>query len=347
MAPVPPVLLESRFEYAFGTIIFVCRWFCRWKTVGFKKWSCDDYFSISAWVWFTVMLAMLEYLATVGAAAGFTDAQRAALPPAMVQSFTKGGKAMYASFYFFIAFVWSLKGCLLGFYYRLTQGLKYHRYILIVAGCGVASFVGAILTQVLHCLPTEKNWQVIPNPGIECSAAINTNIAIATGNVATDAMLIVMPFFLLKDTKISIWRKIKIGFLLSLGVFVMAMSLLRCILTVESPTTVNSSSIWAMREGLVAIFAVNAPILNALFKNETWSRRPGTTMNAYSSSYGSRSRSKGSIMLSSGGDLESQAANKKAGIYKMTEIETSSKESTRELVEERIVPSNWASARPV
>lgn len=52
-------------------------------------------------------------------------------------------------------------------------------------------------------------------------------------------------------------------------------------------------------------------------------------------------------MLSSGGDLESQAANKKAGIYKMTEIETSSKESTRELVEERIVPSNWASARPV
>lgn len=38
----------------------------------------------------------------------------------MVESFKKGGKAMYASFYCFIAFVWSLKGCLLGFYYRLT-----------------------------------------------------------------------------------------------------------------------------------------------------------------------------------------------------------------------------------
>lgn len=59
-------------------------------------------------------------IATVGAAAGMTSAQRAALPPPMVESFKKGGKAMYASFYCFIAFVWSLKGCLLGFYYRLT-----------------------------------------------------------------------------------------------------------------------------------------------------------------------------------------------------------------------------------
>lgn len=315
--------------------------------MGFKKWSWDDYFSISAWLWFTILLAMVEYLATVGAAAGMTSAQRAALPPPMVESFKKGGKAMYASFYCFIAFVWSLKGCLLGFYYRLTQGLKYHRYIVIVAALAFVSFVGAVLTQVLHCLPTHKNWQVVPNPGLECSAAINTNIAIATGNVTTDAMLLIMPFFLLKDTKISMWRKIKIGFLLSLGLFVIAMSLVRCILTIDNPATVNASSIWAMREGLVAIFAVNAPILNALFKTETWSGRPGTAMNTYGSGYGSRSRSKGSIMLSSGGDLESQPVNKKAGIYKMMEIETSSKESTKELVDERVVPSNWGAPHRV
>lgn len=126
-----------------------------------------------------------------------------------------------------------------------SQGLKYHRYILIVAGCGVASFVGAILTQVLHCLPTEKNWQVIPNPGSKCprnpepsSGRAHSNLlsrvlrsdqhqhcnrngkcCVCLLNVPgkeciltehtnrTDAMLIVMPFFLLKDTKISIWRQ--------------------------------------------------------------------------------------------------------------------------------------------
>ncbi|EKG18135.1 hypothetical protein MPH_04667 [Macrophomina phaseolina MS6] len=153
MAPVPPVLLESRFEYAFGTIIFVCRWFCRWKTVGFKKWSCDDYFSISAWVWFTVMLAMLEYL----------EKNWQVIP---------------------------------------NPGSKCPRNPEPSSGRAHSNLLSRVLRsdQHQHCNRNGKCCVCLLNvPGKECILTEHTN--------RTDAMLIVMPFFLLKDTKISIWRQ--------------------------------------------------------------------------------------------------------------------------------------------
>lgn len=137
---VPVVLIESRTEFALGTIIFILRWFARWKTVGISKWYYDDWFSICAWCWYLVLIVMVEYLgkllplqeqigeisnssvllAVVGAAAGFTEEQREALDPTTRASYVKGGKAMFASFYCFICLVWGLKATLLGFYSRLT-----------------------------------------------------------------------------------------------------------------------------------------------------------------------------------------------------------------------------------
>jgi hypothetical protein len=85
------------------------------------------------------------------------------------------------------------------------------------------------------------------------------------------------------------------------------------------------------------MFAVNAPVLNNLFKSETWKTRhssggfasknwhPSQTNNTFSSAFSTKKK----------GDFE---------IYKMTNTETSSKESTSELVREQqdaAVPSEW------
>jgi len=52
-----------------------------------------------------------------------------------------------------------------------------------VAGISVAACIAAIITQTTHCLPLKRNWQILPDPGKECSAGIVINIVIAVGNV--------------------------------------------------------------------------------------------------------------------------------------------------------------------
>ncbi|KAF3042448.1 hypothetical protein E8E12_009556 [Didymella heteroderae] len=263
-------VIECRAEYAVGTAIFAVRWFARWKTTGFKGFIWDEAFAFSAWTFFTLIYAMVELLAIVGAPIAFTQEQREALPDSRKKSMREGAKAMFASFFFLIMMVWSLKGCLVMIFLRLTKNTRLHGYVLVVAAISVVSCLAAIITQFTHCLPLHHNWQILPDPGKECSAGVVINIIIAVGNVLTDALLLVVPVSVLKDVQTAMWRKIKIGFLLSLGVFVMGMAIARCILSLGSSVQVALASVWAQREAIVSIFAVNAPVINALLKVETW-----------------------------------------------------------------------------
>jgi hypothetical protein len=65
-----------------------------------------------------------------------------------------------------------------------------------------------------------------------------------------DVMLLVVPIWMLKDAKISLWRKIWVIFLLSLGLFVMGMAIARCILSIGTSVQVALSSVWAQREAV-------------------------------------------------------------------------------------------------
>jgi hypothetical protein len=56
----------------------------------------------------------------MGAPIAMTQEQREALPPAMRKSMREGAKGMFASFYFLIFLVWSLKGSLIILFLRLT-----------------------------------------------------------------------------------------------------------------------------------------------------------------------------------------------------------------------------------
>lgn len=62
MARTSPILIESRTEFAVGSLIFILRWLTRWRTAGLSQWYVDDWFSISAWVSYAVLIAMVEFL---------------------------------------------------------------------------------------------------------------------------------------------------------------------------------------------------------------------------------------------------------------------------------------------
>ncbi|RAR00454.1 S-adenosyl-L-methionine-dependent methyltransferase [Stemphylium lycopersici] len=219
-------LIECRFEYAVGSAIIALRFFTRWKTLGWRGFYWDDFFAFWSWVFFTMIYAMVEFLNIKGAPIALTQEQREALSPAMRKSMREGAKGMFASFYFLIFLVWSLKGCLIILFLRLTRSMLLYRYVQVIGGVSVAAFISAIVTQATHCLPLEKNWQILPDPGKECSAGIVINIVIAVGNVF----------------------KIRIVFLLSLGLFVMGMATARCILSIGTSVQVALASVWAQRE---------------------------------------------------------------------------------------------------
>lgn len=55
-------VIECRAEYAVGTAIFALRWFARRKTTGFKGYIWDEAFAFTAWTFFTLIYAMVEFL---------------------------------------------------------------------------------------------------------------------------------------------------------------------------------------------------------------------------------------------------------------------------------------------
>lgn len=123
---VPPAIIESRAEYAIGSLIIILRLLVRSKTLGppFNGWRWDDWFSVSVFIWHTALFAMVEYLAVVGAPLGFTPEMREALTPEGRASLEKGAKGMYASFFILICFVWSAKAVLIAFFLQLVYVFK-------------------------------------------------------------------------------------------------------------------------------------------------------------------------------------------------------------------------------
>jgi hypothetical protein len=56
----------------------------------------------------------------MGAPIAMTQEEREAFPPEVRRTMREGAKGMFASFYFLIFLVWSLKGCLIMLFLHLT-----------------------------------------------------------------------------------------------------------------------------------------------------------------------------------------------------------------------------------
>jgi hypothetical protein len=85
---------------------------------------------------------------------------------------------------------------------------------------------------------------------MSCKFNVDIKECPANRSHRVDAMLLVVPIWMLKDAKISLWRKIRVIFLLSLGLFVMGMAIARCILSIGTSVQVALSSVWAQREAV-------------------------------------------------------------------------------------------------
>ncbi|KAI0162111.1 hypothetical protein GGR57DRAFT_498456 [Xylariaceae sp. FL1272] len=330
---ISPTELEGIVEYIVGSLIFIARWMIRWRLVGIKSWEWDDWLSVVAWIVSTIYFILVEELGQYGAPVGFTQEMREALTPELVASFEYGSKILVACFGFLIALQWTLKATLITFFMRLTRQTKLYNYTLVVAGISVVAFVAAVVTWPVHCLPIRRAWQILPDPGFECSLNISTNIVMCVGSAFVDLLLLAIPVMLVKDIRITFIQKALIVFVLSTGVFAMGITIARGILSVQPGSErVAQNSAWGNREILVTIFAVNVPIVHVLFKRETWKKMWGIE----SRTYVKTDDREGDTNMSSRGMKGSKSS--KMEIYKMTSIHMNSHESETKLFHGHGVP---------
>ncbi|KND90932.1 hypothetical protein TOPH_04311 [Tolypocladium ophioglossoides CBS 100239] len=290
-----PFQSEAWAEYGLGVFILFLRFFARWKAVGFKKWEGDDFFAILVLIFWTLELCMLELIGTSsnisastsclpirrhshitlqtgqnGTNIGITDEKGALLTEEEISKLEFGSKCLLAGWNFYVTLIWTLKGCMLCYYNRITLGLTLQKFVKWTGVACILAYAGVLGAIWGHCMPVQKNWQVVPYPGDKCTLAVANYLTLVVLNVLTDTMIVTIPVPLLWKVKIPIGRKIAIGVLLCSGVFIIVATVLRCVLSLRDIQGINVSTIWAIRETFVGIIAVNAACIKPLFSKGRW-----------------------------------------------------------------------------
>jgi hypothetical protein len=109
-------------------------------------------------------------------------------------------------------------------------------------GLIVTTFVVVIMTIYLSCRPFHLYWQIDPNPGNACQAAISKPIVWVSfvSNVSTDIILILIPVPMLWKSSLRLLKKIAATMVLSAGVLIIVCATLKSIyvIVVSSVSTI-------------------------------------------------------------------------------------------------------------
>ncbi|KAK7931413.1 hypothetical protein PG985_002125 [Apiospora marii] len=286
-----PFQREAWTEYAIGVVVLFLRYFARWRAVGFRKWQGDDVFAVLSLVFWTAELCMLELIGQNGTNIGITDEMGATLSPEEIAKMAAGSKYLLAGWCFYVTLIWCLKGTMLCFFHRITEGLRLQRFVKFLGVLCVLAYIVMLAVILGHCQPLRKNWQVYPNPGDSCTLAVANYLTLVVLNVSTDAMIVATPIPLLWKVKLTSGRKVAVGLLLCSGVFIMIATILRCVMSLHDIQGINVSTIWAIRETFIGIIAVNAAAIKPLFSQSKWMK---TTLMRSKDGLGSTQQSGGS-----------------------------------------------------
>jgi hypothetical protein len=151
-------------------------------------------------------------------------------------------------------------------------GLWQHRYVKWLGFACALSYVAVFLTITFGCYPTQKNWQVLPDPGQKCTLKLQNFLVTVVLNIVTDAAILVVPVPLLWKLKVPVKRKLIIALLLCSGLFVISAAIIRVVLTLGSNPSALNINRWGVRETIVGVVAVNLPILKPLCTKSFWSK---------------------------------------------------------------------------
>ncbi|KAK7415749.1 hypothetical protein QQX98_005662 [Neonectria punicea] len=178
--------------------------------------------------------------------------------------------------------LWLQKLVLMDVYRRLLMNLRYEHitiwsYLVVFA----ATYVTTQVVTFTECKPFHLYWQVVPDPG-DCAKAQTQLIVVGVLNIITDFMLLVLPMPLVISLKTAWQRKAQLSALFTLGIFIIAITVIRLPINAMNKDSQINRTTWASTELLTAAIVVNAPTIYGLWnkrrqaKSESRSHGTGT-----------------------------------------------------------------------
>ena len=161
---------------------------------------------------------------------------------------------------------------MLFFFNRLTFGLKQQMLVKWLAVAVGVTYLAVFLTITFACFPTQRNWQVVPYPGLKCTFKPQNFYVCTVLNVVTDAAILAIPLPLMWALQVSWKKKVALMALLSSGVFVITAAIIRIVMTLVANPSALTINRWGVRETIAGIIAVNIPIIKPVFTKCFWSR---------------------------------------------------------------------------
>ncbi|KAK5138313.1 hypothetical protein LTR08_003374 [Meristemomyces frigidus] len=256
--------------YAAGVTILVLRFLVRLRVAGIRNFQGDDYISFIIFALHTADAASVSLVYLRGSNVDYTPDELAEFDHGRLADIIFGSKMELLAWYTYTALTWALKACLLCFFNRLTLGLQMRPFVKALAyACGI-TYVAVLMTISCACHPIRLNWQVTPYPPKQCTLRPQNVIVSAALNVVTDGAMLCIPMPLLWKLQVPLRKKIKLAIVLSSGVIVITAALVRVVETLKVHPSAVAVNSWGIRETIAGIFAVNMPILAALFTKPFW-----------------------------------------------------------------------------
>ncbi|KAK5166446.1 uncharacterized protein LTR77_007989 [Saxophila tyrrhenica] len=190
----------------------------------------------------------------------------------------------------FWTIVWSVKASFLVLYWRLFDGLKADRRILLgVAAFTVAAYIGCWFASVWTCHPPSTYFDFgqctkpIDVEGSVISISYSTAI-----DIFTDFLIMALPIRMIRNLQVNAKQKAGLAGIFSVGLIIIAVALVRLsqIVTHARADPVGLA-VWGLVESSIAVVVGSLPPLKA-FMTRTLAR----TMNRSKGASGGNSRVK-------------------------------------------------------
>ncbi|KAL3458392.1 hypothetical protein BJX64DRAFT_301926 [Aspergillus heterothallicus] len=267
--------------------IAVLRYVSRMLQVGsFRNLQLEDFamvLTVIMYILLTVFLIEVDKHGTNGV----PPSEFGSVDPASYPDRVKGSKMVVAVEQFWLLVVWGCKWCLLLLYSTMTSGLWQHRFVKIIGGICISSFILIeILFFAVWCRPFSAYWSV-PAKSQQCSVYTNHVIITLAFNVTTDIMIMAIPLPLLIRARLSLSKKLTLCAVFSLGAFVILCSILSKYYSISQPYGMKWID-WYVREAATAVIVANIPQTWTLFR-----RLFNASAFLHASSYNARSTSGG------------------------------------------------------
>ncbi|KAJ4859624.1 hypothetical protein T069G_04612 [Trichoderma breve] len=150
-------------------------------------------------------------------------------------------------------------------YLRIFPDRKFRMAVISVMAVTAAYTLAAVLMTIFACNPIEKSWNK-PLPG-KCVNSISIWYSTSVLNIVTDMLIIGLPINEIRRLQLPLVKKLLLCALFSLGIFVIACTVIRMI-TVSPQTTASDqtyyqavSNSWTFVETNVGIICACLPIV--------------------------------------------------------------------------------------